>query len=176
MSATLMPLTPTQVAERLRAGRAVLIDIRDADEFARRHVPGSLSRPISTFDQGALKAPPDKAAIFTCRSGVRTAAHCDRLAAAVDGTVYVLEGGVDGWAGAGLPVRENRKAPLEIMRQVQIGAGGLVLLGVLLGVVVSPGFLVISAFVGAGLAFAGLTGFCGMARLLALAPWNRRAA
>ena len=70
---------------------------------------------------------------------------------------------------------DDSKAPLEIMRQVQIGAGALVLLGVVLGVMVHPAFLGVSAFVGAGLAFAGATGFCGMARLLALAPWNRRA-
>jgi rhodanese-related sulfurtransferase len=61
-----------------------------------------------------------------------------------------------------------------MMRQVQIGAGSLVLLGVLLGLLVHPGFLAIAAFAGAGLTLAGATGFCGMARLLAVAPWNRR--
>jgi len=87
----------------------------------------------------------------------------------------MLAGGVDGWAAAGLPLVENRKAPLELMRQVQIVAGSLVLAGVILGFLVHPGFFGLSAFVGAGLTFAGATGFCGMARLLALAPWNRPA-
>ena len=59
------------------------------------------------------------------------------------------------------------------MRQVQIVAGSLVLLGVVLGTTVSPLFLLLSGFVGAGLVFAGLSGWCGMAQLLALAPWNR---
>jgi rhodanese-related sulfurtransferase len=91
----------------------------------------------------------------------------------VDGAAFILEGGVDGWAAAGFPVVENAKAPLEIMRQVQIAAGSLVVAGVALGLLVHPAFFGLSAFVGAGLTFAGATGFCGMARLLAVMPWNR---
>ena len=89
--------------------------------------------------------------------------------------VAVLDGGLEAWKSAGLPTRTDRKAPLEMMRQVQIAAGGLVLIGVGLGLLVHPGFFGLAAFVGAGLTFAGATGFCGMARLLALAPWNRPA-
>jgi hypothetical protein len=62
------------------------------------------------------------------------------------------------------------------MRQVQIGAGTLVLLGVVLGFAVSPIAYGLSAFVGAGLLVAGTTGWCGMAKLLAVMPWNRRSA
>jgi rhodanese-related sulfurtransferase len=87
-----------------------------------------------------------------------------------------LTGGIDGWAAAGLPVEVDRAQPIEIMRQVQIAAGVLVLTGVVLGLLVSPGFFGLSAFVGAGLTFAGVTGWCGMARLLGLMPWNRAAA
>jgi rhodanese-related sulfurtransferase len=176
MTSTLNSLSPAEVAERLKQGRAVLIDIREADEYARRHVPGALSRPLSGFEAAHLKIEPAKDVVFTCRTGMRTGANCARLARAVDGEAFVLDGGVDAWAQAGLPVAEDVKAPLEIMRQVQIAAGLLVLVGVALGVSVHPGFLAISAFVGAGLAFAGATGWCGMATLLALAPWNRRAA
>jgi rhodanese-related sulfurtransferase len=175
MTATLKSLKPAEVAERLRAGRAVLVDIREPDEFARRHVQGALSRPLSTFEQAHLTVAAGRDVVFTCRSGMRTSANCDRLAARVNGDAFILEGGLDGWAAAGLPVEENPKAPLELMRQVQIAAGLLVLLGLALGVAAHPAFLAITAFVGAGLAFAGATGFCGMARLLALAPWNRRA-
>jgi len=175
MTAKLIPLSPTDAAERLKARRAVLVDIREADEFARRHVTGALSRPLSAFESAHLKIEPEKDVIFTCRSGMRTGANCARLAAAVDGEAFVLEGGLDNWAAAGLPVAENRKAPLEIMRQVQLGAGLMVLIGVGLGFAVHPAFFGLSAFVGAGLTVAGATGFCGMARLLALAPWNRAA-
>lgn len=72
-------------------------------------------------------------------------------------------------------MNEDRKAPLEMMRQVQIAAGLLVFVGVFLGFIVHPGFFGLSAFVGAGLTFAGATGFCGMARVLQAMPWNRQA-
>jgi rhodanese-related sulfurtransferase len=107
---------------------------------------------------------------------MRTTANATRLAAASDCTAYLLEGGLDAWRAAGLPLAENRKAPLEIMRQVQITAGALVLLGVVLGVLFQPAFFGLSAFVGAGLMFAGTTGWCGMAKLLAAMPWNRKSA
>ncbi len=171
MSARLTPLTPIEVAARLKDGRAVLIDIREADEFARVHVNGALSRPLS----GAVGLPGGRELVFTCRTGMRTGADADRLAGSAEGEAFVLQGGLDAWIKAGLPVEQDRTAPLEMMRQVQIGAGSLVLLGVLLGLFAHPGFFAVAGFVGAGLTFAGLTGFCGMARLLAFAPWNRRA-
>ena len=88
----------------------------------------------------------------------------------------MIVGGLESWRKAGLPIAIDRKAPLELMRQVQIAAGSLILAGVLLGWLVAPAFFALAAFVGAGLTFAGATGFCGMARLLAAMPWNRRTA
>lgn len=175
MTAKLTPLSAHQVAARLRAGRTRLVDVREGDEFARRHAAGAVSRPLSTLEAAPLAIEPGEDIVFTCRSGMRTLANGERLAAAVDGEAFVLEGGLDAWSAAGLPVQENRKAPLEIMRQVQIVAGLLVVTGVLLGFAVHPAFFGLSAFVGAGLMFAGATGFCGMARLLLFAPWNRQA-
>jgi rhodanese-related sulfurtransferase len=112
--------------------------------------------------------------IFHCKSGMRTAGNAVRLAAAADCPVYLLEGGIEAWRKAGLECAVDRSQPLEIMRQVQIGAGTLVLLGVLLGLFVDRGFFGLSAFVGTGLLIAGTTGWCGLARLLGLMPWNRR--
>lgn len=172
MTAKLTPLTPSSVADRLKHGRAVLVDIRERDEFARRHVKGAVSRPLSAWEAGRLQIEPQMDVVFTCRSGMRTAANCGRLSAAVEGPAFVLEGGVDGWAAAGLPVEADAGAPPELMRQVQIAAGALVLAGVALGALLHPGFLALSAIVGAGLIVAGVTGFCGMARLLMRAPWN----
>jgi rhodanese-related sulfurtransferase len=169
----LHPLTPPQVRERLNAGRAILVDIREADEYARSHIIGAQSQPLSTWEKAHLSVNPDADVIFTCRSGMRTAGACDRLAARVSGDAFVLEGGLDAWAKAGLPVATNADAPMEIMRQVQIAAGSLVLIGVVLGFLVSPIWFGLSGFVGAGLTFAGISRFCGMARVLMLAPWNR---
>jgi rhodanese-related sulfurtransferase len=116
------------------------------------------------------------AVIYHCRSGMRTDANAAQLAAASPCEAYLLEGGIEAWRQAGLPVITDAKAPLEIMRQVQITAGLLVLLGVIGALTVTPWLIGLSAFVGAGLTFAGVTGWCGMAKLLALMPWNRRAA
>jgi rhodanese-related sulfurtransferase len=176
MNAPLISLNPDKAAQLLKQGRAILVDIREPDEFARRRAKGAVSRPVAAIDAASLSGLPDRTVIYTCRSGMRTAAHHDRLAAAGGEGACVLEGGLDAWTAAGLPVDEDRAAPLEIMRQVQIGAGVLVLIGVVLSLAVSPWFLAISALVGAGLTLAGVTGFCGMARLLALAPWNHRVA
>jgi rhodanese-related sulfurtransferase len=173
MTAILHKLSPHQVRERLNAGRAVLIDIREPDEFARGHIIGAQSQPLSAWERARFTVDPDADVVFTCRSGMRTAGACDRLAARVSGDAFVLDGGLDAWARAGLPVETNANAPLEIMRQVQIAAGSLVLLGVLLGFLVAPAWFGLAGFVGAGLTFAGISGFCGMARLLMLAPWNR---
>ena len=53
-------------------------------------------------------------------------------------------------------------------------SGSLVLLGTVLGVIASPWFLVLSGGAGLGLLYAGLSGTCGMATLLAQLPYNQR--
>lgn len=171
-----MPLPPLSPADARTAidGGARLIDIRGADEHAREHIPGAVSLPLDRI--GELPRD-DRPVVFHCRSGMRTAANATQLAAAVGGApAYILAGGIDAWRGAGQPTVTDRSQPLEIMRQVQITAGALVLAGVVLGLFVTPGFFGLSAFVGAGLMFAGVTGWCGMASLLRVMPWNRRTA
>ena len=153
---------------------ALLIDIRGADEHARERIPGALNIPIERIGELPSDGRP---LLFHCKSGMRTAAHVGRLSAAAgDAPAYILDGGIDAWRRAGQETVKDASQPLEIMRQVQIVAGALILTGVLLGLFVAPGFFGLSAFVGAGLMFAGLTGWCGMARLLGVMPWNRRAA
>ncbi len=171
-------ISPNDAAARLAAGTALLVDVREAGEFAARHAAGSLSRPLSLADQGPLLCGSGIDVIFTCQTGRRTAANAARLAALVPGRRgLVLDGGLDGWARAGQKLVGSEAAlPLPLMRQVQIAAGLLVLAGVALAVLVAPGFIALAGFVGAGLTFAGVSGWCGMARLLALMPWNRPAA
>jgi rhodanese-related sulfurtransferase len=156
---------------------AILVDIREADERARAHIPGTRHMPLSKLDEADVALHEGKPVIFHCRSGARTLANAPRLAARAGDAceAYVVEGGLDAWRKAGLPVVTDRSQPLELQRQVQIGAGSLALVGTLLGAFVSPWFYVVPGFVGAGLLTAGVTGFCGMALLLMRAPWNRAA-
>ncbi len=167
-------LSPAEARDLVTKG-ATLVDIREMDEVRRESIPGARHHALSGLE---AKPPKDEGAvIFYCRSGNRTMANAARLAATVPGaTAYILEGGIEAWRDAGLPTRKDPRQPIEIMRQVQIGAGSLVVAGYALGMLVHPGFHVVSGLVGAGLILAGVTGFCGMARLLALAPWNRRTA
>ena len=165
-----LPTVTPDEARRLIAGGAALIDIRAPDEHARASIPGAQNRPLETLGRVEDAA----AVVYHCRTGRRTGANAARLAAVANCPAYLLEGGLDAWRAAGLPVTEGRKAPIEIMRQVQITAGSLVVLGIGLGITREPAFLGLAAFVGAGLVFAGSTGWCGMAQLLAVMPWNRR--
>lgn len=159
-------------AQRLLGEGALLIDVREPDEHARERIERARLVPLSRLpmrlDKGGARQ-----VIFHCRSGSRTAAASAKLADCADGEAYILSGGLNAWKAAGLPVHREPHQPIEIMRQVQIAAGSLVLGGVLLGALVHPAFYALSGAVGAGLAFAGITGTCGMARLLAFAPWNR---
>jgi hypothetical protein len=114
--------------------------------------------------------------IFHCRSGMRTASNAGRLKEAAPCEAYMLAGGIEAWKQAGLPVFTDTSQPIEINRQVMIAGGSLVLLGVLLGAFVSPAFYGLAGLVGAGFVFGGASGWCGMAKLLEVMPWNRHAA
>ncbi|RAU38224.1 rhodanese family protein [Enterobacter sp. RIT418] len=169
-----LPLLSPQQASALLAEGATLIDIRDPDEHARERIAGARSVPLDALPAG-LHVKPGDTVIFHCQSGMRTSNNAGRLAQAAPlAHGWLLEGGIQGWKQAGLPTVEDKSQPLPLMRQVQIAAGALILCGVALGYSVSSGFFLLSGFVGAGLLFAGVTGFCGMARLLKVMPWNRR--
>lgn len=167
------PIDVDTVRKWTDAGDAVLVDIREADEYAREHIPGAHSAPLSSFD--GFRPPPGKTriAVFHCQSGNRTQQASEKIAASGYGEVFLMEGGMQEWKRGGHAVNVNRKAPISIMRQVQIIAGSLALLGGLFGLYVDPNFVWLSAFVGAGLLFAGLTNTCAVASILAMMPWNR---
>ena len=168
-------IRPERAVELMGAG-AALIDVREADEHAREWIPGARHHALSRIDGASPARAGEHVLIFHCRSGARTKGQAARLAAAAPACeTYVLDGGLEAWKKAGFPVELDRSRPIDIMRQVQITAGSLVLAGVALGALVAPGFYALSGIVGAGLVFAGASGFCGMARLLGVMPWNRRA-
>jgi rhodanese-related sulfurtransferase len=169
-------ISPTE-ARRLLDRGAILIDIREADERAREQIAGARHLPLSRLDEADIASHEGRPVIFHCKSGARTAGHSPRLAQKAGTTceAFIIEGGLDAWRKAGLPVVTDRRQPIELQRQVQIGAGGLAFFGTMLGLFVSPWFFIIPAFVGAGLMVAGISGFCGMAHILMRAPWNRAA-
>lgn len=124
------------------------------------------------FDSGRLSK--DRPVYLICRTGRRAAKAAEKLAAEGFDQGVVVEGGIAAWIAAGLPVERGEAKVISLERQVRIAAGVLVLAGVVLGHFVHPAFIGLSAFVGAGLVFAGISDWCGMALLLAKFPWNKR--
>lgn len=169
---TIKTISP-QNAQKLLGEGAVLVDIRSADEYAREHITHAQHIALETITSGGAEFSNAAAVIFHCRSGNRTRMNAAVLESCASCDTYLLDGGLDAWKRAGLPVITDKKQPLELQRQVQIGAGSLALGGTLLGALISPWFYLIPGLVGAGLIVAGVTGFCGLARLLMHAPWNR---
>ncbi|MGE0747077.1 MAG: rhodanese family protein [Rhodospirillales bacterium] len=170
-----LPLITPADARRLIENGAVLVDVREPAEYAREHIPGAVNRALGTLDGGPV-APGAPAVVFHCKSDGRTRANADRLAAAAGADAYILGGGIDAWRAAGLPTKVDRRQPIDIMRQVQIAAGSLIVAGGALGFLVDPAWFWLPVAVGAGLVFAGVSGTCGMASLLRRMPWNRVAA
>jgi len=159
-------VAPERLEELMIAGEVDVVDVRTPAEHARERLPGARLAP-----GGIGAAPVERPIVFYCRTGARSRAASSRTPGSA-----TLAGGIEAWKRAGRAVVVAPGAPMEIMRQVQVVAGTLILLGVALGALVSPWFIAISAFVGAGLLFAGVSGWCGMAKLLARAPWNTRCA
>jgi rhodanese-related sulfurtransferase len=157
----------------LAAGEASLVDVRPPGMHAAERIAGAVSVPDATIDSANLSVGPGQRLVLHCEIGVASGKAAQRLAEAGRGDVYNLEGGISAWKQAGLPVESTKGAPLPVIRQVQIVAGSLVVVGTVLGALVSPWFLLLSGFVGAGLVFAGSTGQCGMAACLLKLPYNR---
>ncbi len=166
-------ISPEKARALLNQG-AALVDIRATDEHARERIAQAKHIPLESVDPNALRNLNAQTIIFHCRSGNRTQAHAATLASCSPCEAYILEGGLDAWKKAGLPVEKDASQPLELSRQVQIAAGTFVLLGVILGTWVSAWFYLLSAFIGGGLVFAGVTGTCALARVLLKMPWNAR--
>ena len=159
------------LADQLSTQRVSVIDVREPMEYASGHIAGSLNIPLNRLHQADL---PQGPLVLVCQSGNRSSRGLKQLLnQGHSHPLSELDGGLPSWQTAGFPVRKLKNAPLPLMRQVQITAGSLILVGLILSNTVAPAWIILTWFVGAGLTFAGITGFCGMARLLAVMPWNR---
>ncbi len=169
-------ITPNKARDLAAENTAViLLDVRTPSEFSARRARGARNIPLDTIpDTLAAGILPKEAIICVlCEKGGRAAIAAEHLLKAGHRDVHVVTGGTQAWASEGLPLEGTGRKTISIERQVRIGAGSLVLLGVILGFLMNPGFFALSAFIGAGLVFAGITDWCGMGLLLARAPWNR---
>ena len=170
-------ITPRELEVlRQRGCRVELIDVRTPLEYREVHAEPARLVSLDRLDPKAVmearNGREDEPLYLICRSGSRGRQACELFRAAGYQNVVNVEGGTLDWERAGLPVVRGQKG-ISLERQVRIAAGTLVFVGTALGAFVHPGFLGVSAFVGAGLIFAGITDTCGMGLLLARMPWNR---
>lgn len=165
-------ISPQEAQRLVEENGAVLIDVREPDEFGNVRIPGSHLQPLSVLELLPSDRDLDKPAVYFCRTGRRTAKAMDSLERRGHAATYIVDGGLTAWQAAGLPVAQV-DGPPPIMRQVHMAAGGLVLLFSLLALI-RPGFSLLAALVGGGLVYSGLSGKCGMAMLLTHMPWNRK--
>ncbi|WP_417385291.1 rhodanese-like domain-containing protein [Gimesia sp.] len=174
--AEIKTIKPDVLAKTDQDKKVHLIDVRTPAEFREIHASNAVNIPLDQLAAEQVKnlvngngADP---VYLICQSGNRSSKACQKLIDAGFANVVSVEGGTKAWEAEGLPVNRGKKA-ISLERQVRIAAGFLVLTGAMLGMFVNPWFSGLSAFVGAGLMFAGITDTCGMAMLLAKMPWNR---
>jgi rhodanese-related sulfurtransferase len=157
----------------------VIIDVRERDEYEVEHVKDSINVPLSVFTTvapGVLNQLKDRKIQFMCRSGMRAQQAFEQakgLGFDDAHTYSIYPGGIMAWINAGYPVQTAGKAPLPLMRQMQILMGILFMIFSALGAFVNPWFSTTTIVFGAGLLLAGLTGNCAVAAVLAKAPWNK---
>lgn len=172
-------ITVAELARRIESGaKPRLLDVRSAAEFSQLHARGAWLLPLEELSAagipGELVASEEPLYVL-CRAGSRAGVACEVLGRLGVKNPVRVDGGTLAWEKAGLPVITGSSGVMSIERQVRIGAGAFVLVGVVLGWLFHPALAGLSAFVGAGLVFAGITDFCGMGILLGKMPWNRRA-
>ena len=149
------------------------VDVREFSEYGAERVAGAWLAPLSVLDESLGAVDPERPVYLLCRSGKRAEQAAERLAARGFKDLRVIGGGLEGWAAAGLEVERRAGRVWALERQVRFAAGLLVLAGVLLSLI-SPWFVLISGFIGAGLTFSAVTDTCGMGMMLARMPWNRK--
>jgi len=98
-----------QLQSLLATDTAIVIDVREPDEFAAEHIAGATNLPLSRFDPAQLPDAGDKTVVLQCAGGKRSAmalGRCQHARAVID---THLAGGLGAWKSAGLPtVRGDR--------------------------------------------------------------------
>lgn len=153
-------------------GECMLIDVRSLDEHHSGTIAGAQSVPLDNLEENLSTLPKDKHLLLFCRSGKRSSKAREILEKHGYDKISELEGGISAWSEHGLATVKKRNS-IPLQRQVMIVAGLLISIGVCLGHFINYAFYLIPSFVGIGLVFAGISGFCGMAILLEKMPWNK---
>jgi rhodanese-related sulfurtransferase len=170
-------IRPEDLAGLLEESAAVrLLDVRTPGEYETAHIRGAYNVPLDRLGEHGpeLRAAVSEPVVLVCQSGQRARKAEEALKTAGMPNLHVLDGGMNGWTGAGQPVIRGA-ARISLERQVRIAAGAMAATGAALALLVNPLFALIPLFMGSGLVFAGVTDICGLGLLLARLPYNRPA-
>ncbi|MEH6468700.1 MAG: rhodanese-like domain-containing protein [Porticoccus sp.] len=180
MTNTLTSISAADFLSLSEIDKAVVIDVRTTAEFNNEFYPGCHNLPLQELNEAKFnhclnenKCDGEAPVYLLCGSGMRAIKAFEQLVRSCDTPLIVIEGGINSLKQHGATIKKGSGSTISLERQVRIVAGGLVVVGVLLGSILNPLFYGISAFVGGGLIFAGVTDTCGMAMLLTRMPWNR---
>ncbi len=164
---------PLTLRQWLAQDSAILVDVREPAEYRALHIAQAHPIPLGRVGGAALPGN-GRALVVHCLKGGRGATACETLAKRYpERDVYNLAGGIAAWEAAGLPVVASSRSIIPLDRQVQLAIGLILLVSAGLTYFEHPLFVLVTGAIGIGLTVAGATGFCGMARLLARAPWNQ---
>jgi len=167
-------ITASALAHMQQQGVVNLIDVRTPAEFGATHAKGATNIPLDRLDPSSLAYCNGNTVYFICKSGIRAQKAMEKLAESGFSNMVQVEGGTDAWVKAKLPVQKGQKA-LGLEQQVRLIVGGMALTGAGIVLAGQPMGLALVAFMGLGMVYAGITDTCGMAMVLAKAPWNRGA-
>ncbi|MBV6626927.1 MAG: rhodanese-like domain-containing protein [Rivularia sp. (in: Bacteria)] len=169
----LQEVDAAKLKQWMEEDKALLIDVREKNEFATEHIPGAKLMPLSHFHPERISNEARRKVVLQCQSGNCSAKVTDKMFLAGLRDITYLKGGLAAWKSAGYPTELNTEEATNIFRQAQIFAGCLVILGIILGAFISPWFLIISGLVGAQLVFAGITDTIALTLLLAKLSYNQ---
>jgi rhodanese-related sulfurtransferase len=164
-------ITTNELARGDVRANALLVDVRSVTEFRAGHIPGAINIPMDEIESRLVDLDANRPVVLICQGGQRARITAELLGPC-RGDLAVLEGGTNAWKAAGLTVVTSSRVRWSLERQVRLGAGLLVVSGVLMSLLVNSLWIGLSAFVGLGLCFAGLTDICPMGLVLGRMPWN----
>lgn len=173
-------LSAHQAHEWLTQHEAILIDVRHPTAHQALHIANTLHVPDPDQIPQIITENPTERVILLCQNGN----HAKQISAALllqqneamEGVLfYILDGGMNGWRNANLPVvRDSDSATgLALERQVQITLGVALLVCILFSWMFSGLWLFLVIAIAVGQIYSGLTGWYGFQQLVLMLPWNK---
>jgi rhodanese-related sulfurtransferase len=154
------------------APNSVIIDVRTDVEHQEKclsvahfHIPLDKLDPKKFIEENKISS--DKQIYMLCRLGGRAKQAAEKFEQAGFNNVSVIEGGIENCATCGYDLKQDKNV-MSLERQVRIAVGSLVIVSFIIG------FPELALIFGIALVVTGITNWCGMAMLLAKAPWNKK--